>query len=241
MLEEAGGAINGTGNDGDNTIIGNSFDNILNGGAGTDALIGGGGNDVLIGGPDADGMAGGAGNDTYEVNSVGDQVVEAANEGNDAVYASVDYGLPSNVEGLVLEDAGGAINGTGNGLDNYLFGNSSANVLDGGAGNDVLSGGGGNDVLIGGSGDDTLTGGVGSDGFAFAPNFGRDTITDFTPSGAAADFIVFDHTIFSNFAAVMAHSYQDGANAVIQEDPGDVVALIGVQLSSLHASNFFFS
>ena len=49
----------------------------------------------------------------------------------------------------------GAINGTGNELDNVLGGNTGANVLTGAAGNDSLNGGAGNDTLIGGTGNDT--------------------------------------------------------------------------------------
>ncbi|CAN5202802.1 hypothetical protein BH10PSE6_BH10PSE6_14240 [soil metagenome] len=49
-------AINGTGNDRANAIIGNSADNILSGLAGNDTLSSGGGNDI---------MSGGDGNDTF--------------------------------------------------------------------------------------------------------------------------------------------------------------------------------
>jgi ELWxxDGT repeat protein len=47
-------AINGTGNNLSNTIIGNGATNILNGGAAADRLIGGDGKDTLIGGLGAD-------------------------------------------------------------------------------------------------------------------------------------------------------------------------------------------
>lgn len=55
-LTLTGTAVNGTGNDADNTIIGNDANNVLSGGAGNDTLYGGGGDDTLIGG---------AGSDTY--------------------------------------------------------------------------------------------------------------------------------------------------------------------------------
>jgi hypothetical protein len=48
------GAINGTGNDLANTIIGNGVNNTLKGGAGNDTLVGGGGVDRLYGGSGAD-------------------------------------------------------------------------------------------------------------------------------------------------------------------------------------------
>ena len=51
------GAINGTGNDGANTIRGNSGNNVLSGGLARDTLAGGGGSDTLTGGD---------GNDTFQ-------------------------------------------------------------------------------------------------------------------------------------------------------------------------------
>jgi Ca2+-binding RTX toxin-like protein len=58
------GAINGTGNSGNNTIVGNGAANVLTGGAGDDVLDGGAGNDKLVGGQGADtyriGLGGGS-------------------------------------------------------------------------------------------------------------------------------------------------------------------------------------
>ena len=56
------------------------------------------GSNVLDGGAGADTMTGGAGNDTYFVDNAGDAVIENASEGNDTVYASIDYRLAANVE-----------------------------------------------------------------------------------------------------------------------------------------------
>jgi Ca2+-binding RTX toxin-like protein len=145
ILLDAGGAINGSGNDLDNWMAGNASSNILTGGGGNDQIAGGGGNDTMIGG---------IGNDTYGVDDAGDVVIENTNEGKDNVLASISYTLGDNVENLFLSELAGAINGTGNGLDNAILGNASANVLTGGAGNDELNGGGGIDTLIGGIGDD---------------------------------------------------------------------------------------
>ena len=41
---------------------------------------------------------GGAGNDVYFVDNIGDFVLENLNEGNDAVFSSIDYTLTANVE-----------------------------------------------------------------------------------------------------------------------------------------------
>jgi probable HAF family extracellular repeat protein/VCBS repeat-containing protein len=109
-------------------------------------------------------------------------------------------------------------------------------VLDGGAGNDVLvAGGKGANVLIGGPGD-TLTGGKGADTFAFAPNFGQNTITNFN---TAKDHIQLPQSEFAGFKQVLADAHQVGANTVIA-DGHDVITLTGVSLSHLNAHDFFF-
>jgi Ca2+-binding RTX toxin-like protein len=122
-----------------------------------------GGADIIDGGLGADTMYGGTGDDTYFVDNAGDAVVENANEGRDWVYSKISYTLPTNVENLFLRDEGGAINGTGNTLDNSIYGNSFNNELSGGHGQDILHGRGGNDTLEGGTGFDTMYGGTGDD------------------------------------------------------------------------------
>jgi Ca2+-binding RTX toxin-like protein len=151
------------GSGGDDFLFGDAGDDSLTGGTGSDVLFGGAGNDLLSGGEAADEMRGGDGDDTYNVDNAGDTVIEAASAGHDIVLTTVSFALPANVEDLLLTEAGGATNGTGNSLANNMTGNSAANTLSGGAGNDVLSGAGGNDTLIGGSGADQLLGGAGID------------------------------------------------------------------------------
>ncbi len=204
LLLQGTGNINGTGNTLNNTITGNAGNNTLNGGAGNDVLRGGGGsdilrggdgndildggagNDILDGGTGSDTMRGGAGNDTYVVDNVGDIVTERANEGIDTVRASISYTLGNHVENLLLQGSG-AINGTGNTLNNTITGNAGNNTLSGGDGNDVLRGGGGNDVLEGGAGDDILDGGAGND--LLDGGAGADTMR----GGAGNDTYVVDN------------------------------------------------
>ncbi|MCW9681151.1 calcium-binding protein, partial [Dolichospermum planctonicum UHCC 0167] len=93
------------------------------------------------------------GNDTYYVDNTGDVVTEGSGPGNDSVFSTATYTLPTNVENLTL--TGTAVNGTGNELDNIITGNSANNTLNGGVGNDTLSGSVGADTLDGGAGDDT--------------------------------------------------------------------------------------
>lgn len=138
-------AINGTGNTLSNVLVGNSAVNTLTGGAGDNYLDGG------IG---ADTMVGSTGNDTYVVSAGTDVITESANEGVDTIMSMVTLTQRNNVENLTLIGTG-AINGTGNTLNNVIIGNSAVNSLNGSAGDDTLYGGAGNDTLNGGAGNDT--------------------------------------------------------------------------------------
>ena len=135
---------------------GNALANHLTGSAGTNLLNGLGG---------ADTMAGGLGNDVYFADDALDFVVENNGEGNDAVFSTVDYTLTANVETLVLQGVAG-LKGTGNNLDNAIYGNRGRNTLDGGTGFDALFGGAGDDIYY-------VNGG---DGVIENPGEGRDTV-----------------------------------------------------------------
>jgi Ca2+-binding RTX toxin-like protein len=140
------GSVNGTGNTGDNTIVGYGIgDNVINGGGGNNTLIGGAGSDVLDSGGDGiDSLVGGTGDDTYGIYNSADVITENANEGIDTVWTAVNYALPTNVENLYLV---GSINGYGNSGNNKISGYGVGdNVIDGGVGADTMSGGGGNDT-----------------------------------------------------------------------------------------------
>ena len=146
-------------------------------------------------------MAGGAGNDSYYVDDAADVVVERDGEGNDRVHAMVSYALAPDaaVEWLSTYSTPGseAIDLTGNGFANLIYGNDGTNRLDGGDGDDQVYGFAGDDTLIGGNGNDELVGGEGNDTFVFnvAPVGGNaDTIVDFTPG---ADRIALDSLVFS--------------------------------------------
>jgi Ca2+-binding RTX toxin-like protein len=125
-------AINLTGNNMNNTVIGNAGANILHGGGGTDVLIG------L------------AGNDTYYTDVAATQVVERVGEGTDALYTSVSYALVNESIELLSANSHGAtsaIDLTGNYLDQTIIGNDGANIIQGGGGTDILNGMGGNDIF----------------------------------------------------------------------------------------------
>ena len=119
--------LQGYGNSDANVIYGNIGNNLLNGGGGVDLLVGG------------------AGNDTYFVDDPSDSCFEVANEGNDTVFATSNYGLAADVENLILQ---------GN-ADLQAYGNNQANVIYGNAGNNLIKAAGGIDLMVGGAGDDT--------------------------------------------------------------------------------------
>ena len=198
----------GLGND---TIDGAQGNDTLNGGAGNDSLIGGLGSDTLDGGAGSDSMLGGLGNDVYLVDSIGDVVVELANQGIDTIRTTrTSYTLPTHVEHLVYTGLS-AFTGTGNELANIITGGAGADKLLGLAGNDTLNGGGGNDSLTGGAGADVLSGGIGADRFIYATTsesgttaLTRDVITDFQRASDRIDLSAIDanSTIAANQAFV---------------------------------------
>jgi Ca2+-binding RTX toxin-like protein len=147
---------------------GNTLANMLYGNAGNNLLDGRGGADV---------MRGGAGNDTYFVDDAGDQVIEGAGQGTDAVFSTAHFVLPTNVETLVLQGTAD-LQGYGNGLANMLYGNAGSNLLDGRGGADVMTGGAGNDTY-------------------FVDDAG-DMIIESLNEGTDAVFAVVDHTLAAN-------------------------------------------
>ncbi len=119
-------AINGTGNDDDNIIIGNAATNILDGVYGADTLKGGDGNDI------------------YYINSADDVVIESTIVPTtlapqiDLVKSWLSYTLPTNVEQIQLLGANN-LNATGNGMDNLFYLNPGNNIISGLTGIDTVS------------------------------------------------------------------------------------------------------
>ena len=191
-------ALNLGGNNRVNSLIGNAGANSLNGGGGADAMNGLGGND------------------SYFVDNVGDQIVEAAGGGNDTLYTSVSYVLAANVSVEYLSTSAQAgtlaINLTGNNIANILFGNDGANILNGAAGSDMLIGFGGNDsymidvatdqiVEAAGGGNDTVFA-----SFSYALTFDQEVeyLSTSSQAGTAAINLTgnnLSNTIFGNNGA----------------------------------------
>jgi serralysin len=173
---------------GDDTLGGDSGDDLLIGGVGRDWILGGDGNDIIQGGTEDDEMRGGRGDDVFVVNDAGDNVTEYADQGIDLVKTFVSFTLGINVENLQLM-VGGLV-GTGNALDNMIYGGTSSDTiygLDGNdtiygrSGNDVVWGGDGDDLIFGEIGDDTLDGGDGSDTAVFSGLRSAYTISEISP------------------------------------------------------------
>lgn len=217
-LVPGAGSINATGNELNNVLTGNEGDNVL---------VGGAGNDTLNGGAGADTMVGGTGDDTFYVDNSGDVVTENPGEGTDTIVSTLaTYTLPANVEDLRLGAnyyTSANLNGTGNELDNTIWGNQ---------GDNVLNGSGGDDTLIGGDGNDTLTGGAGNDIFYInTTDAGTDTITDL----AVGDIIRVCGATFTGSSSDLQVT-QSGGNTTLHVGAG---ANIDIVLNGTYAAENF--
>jgi Ca2+-binding RTX toxin-like protein len=202
----------------------------LFGQAGNDWLEGLSGDDFLIGGTGNDTMLGGTGSDIYLVDSIADIVIETGGPepdfpaGVDTVRSEVSWTLGDFVERLVLTGTL-RLDGSGNALDNVIFGNDTANTLEGRDGDDGLMGEGGNDTIRGGLGNDFLGGGLGNDTlidssgldvfvFNTAPSASNvDTIVGFD---ASDDMIYLDIEVFTALGATGAlagEAFNNGSSA----------------------------
>ena len=267
------GSFTGTGNDLNNEIEGGASADTLYGGDGYDYLLGRGGSDTLYGGADgdtldggagADQLEGGTGDDVYLVDDAGDVVVELSGEGTDLVYANLaSYTLGADVENLDFNGITGNFAGTGNALDNDVYGGSGTDTLSGLDGNDelygesgadTLLGGDGDDLLVGASGADTSTGGAGADTFRLSTQYesglgaSADRITDFTPgtdlidlgfvdanttAGGNQAFNFVGNAAFSSTAGEL-RCFDDGTDTWVQADTnGDGMADFEIALTGV--------
>ncbi|EGF93199.1 hemolysin-type calcium-binding repeat 2 copies family protein [Asticcacaulis biprosthecium C19] len=155
VISNVGDVINENANEGTDTVesaitftLSNVLENLTLIGTTDINGTGNAGNNILTGNTGLNVLTGGAGNDTYNIQNTGDNVVEAANEGTDLINSTVTYSLSGRqVENLTLTGSA-IVNATGNGLANILTGNGANNVLDGGSNNDTMAGGAGNDTYL---------------------------------------------------------------------------------------------
>jgi len=109
----------------------------------------------------------------------------------------------------------------------------------------TLTGAGGKDVIIATGYNDTLEGGAGADQFVFAPNSStnQDTITSFKPGEDHIDvraFLTVDSANIGQWLSVHA-TRQGSTDTLLKLDDHDSIVLKGIQVSSLHTSDFIVS
>ena len=159
LILQGSADLQGYGNSGANVIYGNAGNNLLNGGGGADLMVGG------------------AGDDIYFVDNASDSAFESANQGNDTVFSTANYGLAADVENLILQGS----------ADLQGYGSSQANVIYGNSGNNLLNGGAGADLMVGGAGNDTYFVDNTSDSCFENPGEGNDAVFSFANYGLAAE------------------------------------------------------
>jgi Ca2+-binding RTX toxin-like protein len=157
-------ALNGTGNELNNVLIGNAGTNILNGGSGHDSLNGGTGSDALIGGE---------GNDTLNVSqSTGGSVdgglgTDTLVMDRSSATTSLSWSLPNTstttINGVSVTGVERCVLATGSGNDAIGSNSYSLNVT-----SDDIRTNAGNDTIWAGDGSDSVSAGAGNDFISLA-------------------------------------------------------------------------
>lgn len=172
----------------------------------------------------ADRMIGGSGDDIYNVDDMGDTMVEQADEGTDTVQSYLGLTLGANLENLTLLGTQASI-GNGNELSNVLTGNSSDNALSGFDGDDVLKGQAGIDALVGGAGNDSLIGGIGND--VLDGGAGDDWL-DAAPDGPQKAVMTSNGIWYSDATGrLIAEVASSGGNIVQAVESGQSLTVVG--------------
>lgn len=210
---------------GGDLLVGRSGADRMEGWSGNDQLWSGQGNDILNGGEGADLIQAGLGQD-----------IGFGGGGNDSIF-----GLSG--DDILVGDAGNDKIDGGEGND-YLLGGEGDDLLSGNIGADIINGGGGADLILGGIGDDILnggtdtdqlTGGIGKDQFVYRSRNGLDRILDFTRGRDKIDLTSFNFDDFADFTGSVSLNRNS-----INFGSGDILRLVGLNASSLAASDFLF-
>ncbi|MCS6627448.1 hypothetical protein N0B44_31540 [Roseibacterium beibuensis] len=226
-IEDVNGSLH------NDVLIGNGDGNFLYGLDGSDVLIGLDGDDLLEGGAGAPNqLQGGLGDDRYYVEA-NDTLVEFEDEGFDSVATTLNrYTLRANFEELAFDGVGDFV-GTGNDLDNFIYG---------GEGDDILTGGGGDDVLVGssscgcgGPGNDTVVlAGVLADYVIEDLGGGAWSITDTVADRDGLDFLLDIAQLRFSDGSVFALVPSDDAPATgLTKGAADAQVLPGVMEDDL--------
>jgi Ca2+-binding RTX toxin-like protein len=251
------------GGNGSDTLVGGANSDQITGGGGEDVLFGGAGNDIFIYNTREFG-----GDTIRDFTIAGDRIdLSGLNVGDlaslkpfmtqDGDDVVITLGFNSSTESIRLVDvnlnaltaanfvfntSAVALNLTGTGFRDVLFGGAAADRLAGGNGSDTLVGGANNDQLTGGGGEDVLFGGAGNDIFIYnTREFGGDTIRDFAVAGDKIDVSGLN---VADLASLQPFMTQDGADVVITlgyDSSTESIRLAGVSLAQLTAANFVFN
>jgi len=204
-------------------LVGDAGDNFLYGLDGSDYLVGLDGDDFLSGGAGAPNqLQGGLGDDRYYVEA-NDTLIEFENEGFDSVVTTLNrYTLRAHFEELAFDGVGDFV-GTGNDLDNVIYGGDGDDILTGGRGDDVLVGSSG--CGCGGGGFDTVVlAGVLADYLIEDLGDGMWAVTDSVADRDGFDFLVdIDQLRFSDGSMFALVSPADAPVAAKVTDEAEVL------------------
>jgi Ca2+-binding RTX toxin-like protein len=226
--------INGTGNTGNNILIGNSANNILTGLNGADIYLY---NADLVQGLDTINETTTGGIDTLDFSQTATAVdVDLSVTSTQTVNANLQLLIP-------IVSVENFIGGSGN---DRITGNDLANVLQGGLGNNQISGGAGNDTIFDQGGNDIISGGTGNDIFSYSGSlvgsttakmlFGANILTDFT---TGQDKISLSKTTFGAITSTAGTSI--GSNFSIVNDDTKVETQAAAIVYSLSSGSLYYN
>jgi trimeric autotransporter adhesin len=172
----------GTGNNGNNFIVGSAVRNTLLGLGGQDDIDGWAGNDTIFGGDGGDNIYGG--NDEVFMGAEGSVYVPLENADTIDGGAGDDLIDGASGDDILLGGEGddeiyGGDDGDGDGLTGAYLSNNDQ--IDGGAGDDFIYGDSGDDILLGGSGVDVIFGG--------GPGYANESDDDILDGGTGLDYM----------------------------------------------------
>jgi len=235
---------------GNDVIRARAGNDILNGDDGHDFLVGGDDNDTLNGGNGDDYLRGGEGNDTIDGGAGFDRaaftvLVNSPGIGETGVQTGATVDL--NIQG-VAQDTGhgmdtliGIENVSGTAYADTLTGNGGDNWIWGEGGNDTLSGGGGNDLVETDTGNSTLDGGTGNDTAAFqgSDSFTTGVAVSLALQGSAQTVATGSSMTLTNFENLSGSLHDDnltgdGNDNIIAGNTGNDTLLGGAGNDTLY-------
>ncbi len=187
-------------------------------GSGTSTIVATAGAVELYSSGQGELMLGGAGDDTFVIGSLLDQVV-AGSSGVDTVIATVNFILPSGVQNLTLNGTWNNVVGIGNGM---------ANIITADVAGETIMGAGGDDVIVS----------AGGDTFLYAPGAGKDVIIGFHTGATNSDVVRLTGYGFTSFAQVQSAMTQVGSDVVLKLSPADLIDFKNTTIANFTAANF---